>query len=111
MKAIKNIVTVGFLLFAIGFTACEKYADDTPQAIKKLIREKCKRGNFVSVGECKCNEKTIYYFKQKPMINSLCDIYDKDGVFLCQIGGGNGTSGCEEYMNCCIEAKIIWTKN
>ena len=38
MKRILTISTL-ILIFAIGFSACEKIEKDTPPAIKKLIRE------------------------------------------------------------------------
>ena len=109
MNAIKNIIKVSLLLFAIGFSACEKYADDTPQAIKKLIRRYKGSDMYISVTEYKCDEKTTYHFEPRPMPDAAGGIFDKDGNLLCQVGGLGGLNGCEkEYVNC-IEQRIIWT--
>ena len=105
----KRIVTLTLLLlFAIGFSACEKIADDTPQAIKKLIRKHSKSGNFESVAEYKCEEKTVYWFIGDAEIDDgISYLFDKEGNKLCYAGGFGGKI-CEEYKNC-TEEKIIWT--
>ena len=104
MKRIFTLTTL-LLLFAIAFTACQKIEKDTPQAIKKLIKEYNKSGACVSVTEYKYNEKKIYCFKEN---DSSINIYDKNGNLLCISGGFVGKT-CEEYTNS-IVTRIIWTK-
>ena len=115
MKKILQLSTL-LLLFAIGFSACEKYTEDTPQTIKKLIKKYEKSGiDIFSVEEYKCCEQIIYCFRESKTeghCHYVCiHIFDKEGNMLC--------SDCPRRLqdnNCineygdCEETRIIWEK-
>ena len=88
----KRIVTLTLLLlFAIGFTACKKIEveKDTPQAIKKLIREN-KNRCLVQVNEYEYNNKNIYCF-----VNSWTCFLDISEIYYNDKGKKFGEVGKE----------------
>ena len=109
MKAIKNITIICLLFFAIGFSACEKIADDTPKAIKKLIRQHKAEGQ---IAEYEYNKECIYMCFSSGCCDCLTDYYDKDANLLWQTGGfdGMGDGNCpEDFGEKAIFKRIVWT--
>ena len=111
----KRIVTLSTLLlfFAIGFTACEKYAKDTPHAIKKQIRETNKMSRCLGrVVEYEYNNEKIYCFLPHPDCFDAASIYyDEKGKELWGYSGWGGCWGTplENFREKAIFKKIIWT--
>ena len=107
----KRIVTLTLLLlFAIGFSACkkekeiEKYAEDTPPAIKELVKQYEESGvNISSVTEYAYGEQIIYFFEEwkgTPNCRHLYYgyIHDKEGNLLC-------SARWTQYNSCRMEYK------
>jgi len=113
MKRILKLITL-LLFFAIGFSACEKYAEDTPPAIKKLIKKSNKAGEDISVREYKCSDKVIYYFLETKHVERChyfyVYIYDKEGNLLCSDGGTRTLkdNNCIWEYGDCEETRVIW---
>ena len=108
----KRIITLStlLLLFAIGFSACEKYADDMPQAIKKLIREKNKRDIGCQVIEYEYNNERIYCWqKLGNCADCISSFYDKKANLLWLDGGHDGGNCPEDFYDKAIHKRIIWT--
>ena len=110
MKRVRNIITI-CLLSIIGittFSSCEKIADDTPKAIKKLIRENKKYGGQVI--EYEYNSENIYCWWQPCVFDSDALFYDEKGVELWR-SGEMGITGnyLEGFYEKAIFKKKIWT--
>ena len=108
MKKLITFTTL-LLFFAIGFTSCQKIEKDTPQAIKKLIREKKNWGG--QVVEYDYNNENIYCWGQPSCIDCFADFYDKNAKLLWQTGGfdgaGDGNSP-KDFSEKAIFKRIIW---
>ena len=108
---VKNIITI-CLLFCfsiIGFSACEKYAEDTPQAIKKLIRENKNRNGQVI--EYEYNHECIYEWWRN-CDDCFTNYYDKDANLLWKSGGFGGLgvgTFLEDFYENAIYKRIVWT--
>ena len=105
------------LFLASVFSACEKYAEDTPSAIKKLIKKYNKSEEHIDfVKECKCGEKTIYYFRETKL-HGHCyyfymHMYDKEGNILCSAGTRRLQDNiCMMEYGDCEEIRIIWERS
>jgi hypothetical protein len=110
----KRILIIAVLfIFTIGFSGCEKIADDTPSAIKKLIKKYSKSWCVASVIEYECNEQKIYLFEHDDIKCGREDassyICDKDGNELCTIGGFDGVDGCKKEYGNRVKIRDIWT--
>ena len=108
----KRILTVSTLMlfFAIGFAACEKFAEDTPPAIKKLIREKKHQGGQVI--EYEYYNENIYCWKRPGCMDCFTNYYDKNANLLWLIGGfdGQGDGKCpEDFDDKATYKRIVWT--
>jgi hypothetical protein len=107
----QRIIISTLLFFAIGFTACEKIEKDTPQAIKKLIREKHKqRGGQII--EYEYNNENIYCWNQPDCFDCLIFFYDKNANLLWKTGGldGEGDGNCpKDFYEKATIKRIIWT--
>ena len=110
MRIIKNIMVICllFCIGIIGFTACEKYADDTPQAIKKLIRKTSKNGSLESVREYQCGKELVYLFCSYNIPDGISGVYDKEGNALCKMGGLDGANTCTEVCEYMMEIRVVW---
>ena len=113
----KRILTLSTLLlfFAIGFTSCEKFAEDTPQAIKKLIKEWNKSEKHLSlVTEYQCEEIIIYCFSELEKVGRCfyfnSHLYDKAGNLLCSAYPRLQDKACLIEYGDCFETRIIWEK-
>ena len=106
----KIILSTLLLVFAIGFSACEKIEKDTPKAIKKLIRENGGMGG--QIAEYEYNKESIYMWFQVGCFDCFTDYYDKNANLLWQSGGfdgkGQGTP-LEGFYGNAIFKRIIWT--
>jgi hypothetical protein len=111
MKRILKITPL-FILFAIGFSTCEKFEKDTPVAIKKLIRESYHFA-YTKVIEYEYNNSLVYLFLSENCIDCFTYIYDEKGNLICRSGGIDGLTGgerCTDFYEKAIEKRIIWTK-
>ena len=112
MKKIVLCLTAILLLF----TACEKIAEDTPQAIRKLIKRYNKSDKDLQlVVECQCNEKIIYWFEESKKEGHCyyfyVHIFDKEGNLLCSHGTRNlQDNTCIMEYGDCEETRVIWKK-
>jgi len=109
-KAILSLSTLA-IFFTIGFTACEKIEKDTPQAIKKLIREKGKHGGQVI--EYEYNHEYVYCWDDH-CYDGFIICYNEKGKELWLSGGldGLGDGKCpEDFFDKAIFKRIIWTSN
>ena len=105
----KRILTISTLLLflAISFFSCEKYAENIPYKINKMISD---RSPF-KVTEYQY-ENALYYLFQDDADNKGCTsfyVFNKRGKSLCSSRGYNE----EIYNDFCANAKkirIIWTK-
>jgi hypothetical protein len=107
----RRIIVVISLLFCIGiigFTACEKIEKDTPQAIKKLIREKKKRDGQVI--EYEYNNESIYCLWHPCIFDSYAFFYNKKGDELWR-SGEMGVIGnlLEGFYEKAVFKRIVWT--
>ncbi|MDR0367669.1 MAG: hypothetical protein LBH82_00835 [Bacteroidales bacterium] len=97
-------------LFAIAFSSCEKFAKDTPSAIKKLIREK-EQSCLTEVTEFLYDNKYyIYTFHTDNCDDAFSYTYDEKGRILCQSGGAAGFLGCKEILEKSIKTRTVWTR-
>ena len=113
MKAIKNITVISllFCIGVIGFTACEKIEKDTPQAIKKLVREtKKEHGCLGRVFELEYNNEHIYCFEPHPdCFDVQWFFYDEKGNKLWEDGGwGRIGTYLEDFYEKAIFKRVIW---
>ena len=105
------ILSTLLLFFAIGFTACEKIEKDTPQAIKKLIRNTEKGGQ---VEEYEYKNEYIYNRWFPDCVGSHCagNFYDKNATLLWSYGAAQGISDIPaDLRDKAIFKRIIWTSN
>lgn len=94
-------------------TACEKTAEDTPRAIKKLIKEWVKSEKYLSsVTEYNCGENMIYCFDEIEKVGHCnyvnSHIYNADGDWLCSSYQRLQDNDCIMEYGYCEETRTIW---
>ena len=100
----KRILTISTLLLflAISFSSCEKFPEDTPRAIKKIIKNidthYAITDATVYIIECKYNEDMVYCFSYEPEVSETHDICDKNGNWVCP-----------KQWRYCTAIRIIWS--
>jgi hypothetical protein len=103
------IITPLLVLFAIGFSACEKFEKNTPVAIKKIIRES-DYFEYTKVIEYEYNNSLVYCFLNENCDDCFTDVYDEKGNLICRSGGYAGFSGCTDFYKKAVEKRVIWTR-
>ncbi|MDR0367668.1 MAG: hypothetical protein LBH82_00830 [Bacteroidales bacterium] len=112
MRPAQIKIILSFILFAIAFYACGKFAKDVPAPIKKIIR-KCP-SCYSQVVEYEDRNSNVYLFIA-PMDagDALNVLYSENGVYMCTCGGFVEARCDTVYSNILKNAtknRIVWTK-
>lgn len=111
----KPSVTFLLILTLFTFSTCKKVdvPDDTPRAIKKIVREfqeQSKTNPPASVVEYSFEGRKVYYVPPR-----CCDIpstlFDSKGEVICHPDGGlsgGGDGACPSFFADRSEERLIW---